>query len=194
MYQSFSERIAGNPGSYMAGPDSREQLYRKYRPRLVVFCRNMTGCAIEEAEDLAQDVLEKAFARHREYNSRWAYSTWLFSIARNRCIDVHRRRDRRSDANFPIPGGHADDVLTIVPHGGPGPEEQVLQVELQDFVRQYIESLGGSDRAIAFLHWYEDMKYADIGKVLAMPVGTVKYRVFRIKDGLKHAMEEYHGR
>jgi DNA-directed RNA polymerase specialized sigma24 family protein len=38
------------------------------------------------------------------------------------------------------------------------------------------------------------MKYADIGKVLAMPVGTVKYRVFRIKDGLKHAMEEYHGR
>lgn len=177
----------------MESSDRFEQLYARYKPRLIVFCRNLTGVSSGEGEDLAQEVFEKAFLAFHRYDANRSFSTWLFTIARNHCADRGRRRTRQESSGF---SEHSDE--NIQSYGSDSgarsvhhpPEEHLERNELEEFVRGYLNSLGENDRTIAFLHWFEGKRYREISAILGTPLGTIKFRVSRIKRGLKNAMED----
>lgn len=171
-------------------------LYRSYYPKLILFCRPWTGGNAEEAEDLAQDILLKAYRGLKDYDPSYSLATWIYRIARNHCID-HRRRQRpgHSPGNSGAGTADSDRIIreTANPCAGTDPAIRVIRSDEQREVRRFIEGLSQRDRSIAFLHYYEDMGYREISGILRMPEGSIKYRVHAIKRELKRHMEKHYG-
>jgi RNA polymerase sigma-70 factor (ECF subfamily) len=156
-------------------------IWQRYYAPLVVFCRGFAaGGGTAGAEDLAQEILLKVYARFDSYDRSYSPATWIYRIARNHCID-HLRRTRRG-LGVPLTGNE--------PARAPGPDLETERTEARDSVSLYIEGLPGEDRQIAFLRFYEELPYREISRTMGIPEGTAKYRVHVIRKGLRKHMEE----
>ena len=170
---------------YMGLRDRFDKIFLEYYPKLIVFCMHSAGCGRHDAEDLAQDILSKAYEKSWRYDERYALSTWLYRIGRNKCIDWRRKTCRRRiESAYPAEGLPADAAH---------PEECLIRSETADTVSRFMESLAPDDRMIAYLRFYEDMPYAELARVLKKPEGTLKYRVNAIRRHLRTFMEEWYG-
>ena len=185
------KRVSGSPtrlGVYTrarTGPAARralfEDIWRHYYRGLYLFARRMAVDAAE-IEDVVQEVMLKVFQRLEEYRPDFAVSTWIYTIARNHCIDTSRskhlreKRETRSEVDH-IPGRYLS------------PEDELQQAESVHQVELLMNSLSPGDQRIAFLRFYEEMPYRRISSVLDIPVGTLKYRVHHIRNTLRNARE-----
>ncbi len=169
--------------------DSEQQLaklYEQYFPKLMIFCRNMTGCNTDDAEDLSQDILIQAYEKQGRFNPKYAFSTWLYRIARNRCIDWLRKNSRlRQFAS-------ADFQLERLADTYSDPAGELERNQLQKRITTCLNTLAPDDRAIAFLFFYRDEKLREIARVIDKPLGTVKYRIHAIKKKMQAALEDRH--
>jgi RNA polymerase sigma-70 factor, ECF subfamily len=161
-----------------------QQLWSDYRPRLVVFARTFGGAAAASPEDTAHDIVERAIERLSLFDGRHAFSTWLYRLARNYCIDVNRRTRRRRD----IFSRHAPVFAGDHP-AMPGPSEQLDRTESLAAVGAAIAGLAPDDRQIAFLRYFEELSIAEIGDVMHKPTGTVKYRLHVMLNQLREALD-----
>lgn len=153
--------------------DAREWLARRWAPPLYRFTYRMTGNE-QDARDAAQDTLVKALRHLDAYDSRRRFSTWLFSIARNTCIDQHRKRKRRS---YEPPGDVADPT--------PGPLHLLDRKERAEQLHEALAKLPPMYREILVLYHFEHLKYAEIAETLDLPMGTVMNRIFRARKKLR---------
>lgn len=168
----------------MSDQDVREQI-AAYRPRLVVYARSWGRALAREAEDAAHEIIERAIARVDRYDGAHAISTWVYQIAHNYCTDRSRAAGRRRR----ILSEHAPVLVEAEQRRSPSPAEQAERNQVQQAVREYVDSLPPEDRRIAFLRFYEELPLAEIATTVGMPVGTVKYRVHQIKAGLRARLE-----
>lgn len=175
-------------------------IWQRFYAPLVIFCRAYTADGSMEAEDLAQEVLLKVYSHLDSYNPRFALATWVYRIARNHCIDCLRIARRRNTVPFrPEASQWRKNDTEGNPCSTPaelntatcekGPEEHVEREEIGRWIKKCLEGLTREDRHIAFLRFYEELRYKEIAKAMDMPIGTVKYRVFRIKARLKQHLE-----
>lgn len=134
----------------------------------------------EAADDLMQDIMTKVFLNLDRYDKRYALSTWLYTIARNVCLN-HGAHERRA------PGG-----LSAEPAASGSVEGTVIAGEIEREVWRHVGMLEPDDRALAFLVFYEQAPYKRIGEVFGWPPSTVKNRVFRLRAFLRARMGEYH--
>jgi RNA polymerase sigma-70 factor (ECF subfamily) len=132
----------------------------------------------EDARDVAQDTLVRALRNLHRFEDGRPFSTWVFGIARNACIDEHRRRARRS---WDEPGEVTDPGLR--------PEQQVSRQERADLLLSSLEKLAPMYREILVLYHFEHMKYVEIAEVLGLPLGTVMNRIFRARRKLRDLYE-----
>ena len=112
--------------------------------------------------------------------------SWLFTVARNRSLDVLRRKRLLSFSE--VETGNEEDEAAFqdtVPDTSPTPEELVEQRDLQRALRRAIQALPRTYRSVVLLYYSEHMNYAEIGQVLKMPVSTVKARFHRAKPFLR---------
>ena len=160
-----------------------ERIWAEYYNKLRLFVSSLVR--VDDPEDLVQDIMIKVLSRLHSYNPFYSFNTWIYSIARNHCRDFLRRKK--------ISDRYVSFQSETVPSDGrrrtPTPEEIVLINETDKTVRIFLNSLAGGDRQISLLRFYEGMSYREIGKVLDMPAGTVKYRVHTIRSRLKKALE-----
>lgn len=161
-------------------------VYQRWRPKLAVFVQGYTGGDMMTAEDLTQEILLKVYSKYSSYNPRYSLSTWIYRIARNHCIDYFRTERRKP---LPTP----EESALSMQQSGTDLQKELEEQELRDRIRVYIDSLHPDDRSIAFLRYFEDLGPRDIAAIIRRPEGTIKYRIHRIKAGLKTFLEEQYG-
>ncbi len=164
-----------------------EAIWKSYYPRLVVFVQVMVNQPNTGAEDIVQEILIKIFQNLHRYNPHYTLNTWIYGIARNHCLDFLRKESTYRRTVQALQQNAA--VEAHIPSQG-GPEERILQAEVMDSIEQFIHTLSREDQQIAMLRFYESMKYREIGRVLNMPTGTVKYKVHTIRSQLKYFLEK----
>ena len=135
----------------------------------------------DDAKDISQETFEKAFGMLHSYDSQFAFSTWLFTIAKNCCIDFLRKqrlnvRSIETMTNSDDPGGRSSSV--------PSPEENFIFEQEIDKLKRHIEKLPELYREVAELRFLHEYAYEEIAKELNLPLGTIKTRIRRAKEHL----------
>ena len=161
-----------------------EKLWSDFYPRIYTFLKTGFNFTREDLEDLVQEIMFKAFSRRETYDSAFAMSTWVYTIARNKGIDLVRKQ-KRSGA-IQILSLKDDTVI----HGPVTPETRLISDETRTTVQKALAILKPRDRQIAFLWYFEGFTQAQIARVVDVPVGTVKYRVHEIKKLLRRELED----
>lgn len=156
--------------------EARAALARTWSPVLYRFALRMLGDE-QDAYDAAQDTLVKVLNALPSYDPGRPFSTWVFGIARNTCIDQHRRRWRR-DAEPP-----AD-----VPDPRPSPAQLAELDDRSRAVLAALQDLPPMYREALVLYHHEGLKYVEIADVLQLPLGTVMNRIFRARQKLREAL------
>jgi len=163
-------------------------LVNKYRDLIFNLIYRMIGNR-EEAEDLVQEVFIKAFTALSTFNEQYAFSTWLYKIAVNHCIDALRKKKLRT---LPLdkPISFKDKELKReYPDLSPGPEGKLLSEERAEIVQKAIHSLPEKYRTVILLRHTEEKSYEEISAILNIPLGTVKARLFRARELLKKKLK-----
>jgi RNA polymerase sigma factor (sigma-70 family) len=155
------------------------QLYEQYLPKVFQYVSFRVGDR-HTAEDLTSTVFEKALTKFRSYDSaKAAFSTWLFSIARNTVID-HYRASGKEQKWMP-------DSAAAVPTQDPSPEDEAVRAEEIRKLRSCLNLLGETEREIISLKFGSEMTNRQIAGVLGVSesnVGTIIYRAVRkLRDG-----------
>ena len=162
------------------------ELVRRYEEPLVNFLYRMVG-DLNEAEDLFQETFLRVLKSASKYEPRAAFSTWLYKIARNLCIDRFKKRSGLKVVSLEkAPDDGEEEGVASLPDGGPSPFDQTVTEEQARIVRGALQQLSDKKREVLMMRVYLGMPYADIAEAVGAPLGTVKYR---IHDALKDLAE-----
>lgn len=163
--------------------EAREELARRYREPAYLLGLQLTGNR-EDALDVAQDALLRFFATLDRFQERRPVRPYLLRIVRNRVMDLWRRRRLRRAESID------DDELPLqVVDDRPGPEETARRAELRRRIWRAISRLTPAKREILVLRDYHDLAYAEIAKVLGIPIGTVMSRLHAARKALREVLE-----
>lgn len=160
-------------------------LVHRYSTPLYNFAYRFAGHR-EEAQEAAQEALLKALQNMDRFDPRYKFSTWIYRITRNHCIDRTRRKRPTSELNEGITAdpGFADPDGA----GFRSPEESAIRTEQGELLQRALATLGGKYREIIVLYHFSGLSYADIAETLQLPMGTVMNRLFRARNKLREAM------
>lgn len=153
-------------------------LFSHFAPRIKGYLIK-SGADATTAEECAQDVMTTLWRKADQFDpSRASVATWIFTIARNRRIDM-LRRDRRPEP----------EDLTWGPQAEPE-QSQVLEIQ-QESTRlvQAIATLPKNQRSLIEQAYFGEMTQAEIAKITGLPLGTIKSRIRLALDRLRHAMK-----
>lgn len=142
-----------------------------------------------EAEDIVQETFIKAFTALASFSEEYAFSTWLYKIAVNNCID-HFRKKKLQTVSLDKPlEGKDGELKRDFPDKEPTPEGEVLRQERHVLVREAIEKLPEHYRQVIVMRHQEERSYEEIAQILNIPLGTVKARIFRARELLKKMLK-----
>lgn len=157
-------KLEGDPQAFAA-------LMERWQLPIQRLCVRMTG-DLHRAEDLAQEVFVRLFARRSQYETTGRFSTFLWRIALNLCYDELRRIKRRREESL----GLREDCET--PDGDVRvPDDAAGENERAEIVRQALLQLSEPYRVVVVLRHYEGLKFREIAELLDIPEGTVKSRM-----------------
>lgn len=166
-----------------------EQLLTQHEKSVYNLCLRMTGNP-EDAMDVSQEVFLRVWKNLSSYQYDAAFSTWLFRIASNACIDFLRAKKRRNDVSLTMQDENdGEDKELAVPDETPLPEEQLLAKEQQSAVMKAMNELPPDFREILQLRVVEELPYEEIAEILDIKVGTVKSRLARARELLRKNLE-----
>ncbi len=161
--------------------DSRAytELLNRYRDSVYYVILRMVNNP-SDAEDLTIEAFGKAFHNLAKYVPSHAFSTWLFRIATNNCIDFMRRKSQ-SPRPFDQDEGEEDEVEATVASDMIAPDEVMINRETAASLNRIVKTLKPRYRRLIELRYFEDYSYEEIASELSLPIGTVKARLFRAK-------------
>jgi RNA polymerase sigma factor (sigma-70 family) len=134
-----------------------------------------------DAEDLTIEAFGKAFRNLDSYTPNYAFSTWLFKIATNNCIDFIRKKQSSPS----IMDGHPDDIEDItsnIQSDTPDPEEILINQQKIIQLREIVNQLKPGYKSLIELRYFKEYSYEEISVALNLPIGTVKAQLYRAKQ------------
>ena len=165
-----------------------EWIVRRYRPGLYKLVLRMVKNP-QEAEDIVQETFIKAFNALPSFSEEYAFSTWLYKIAINHCID-HFRKKKLPTLSLDKPiDAKEGEIKREFPDRGLTPEGAVLRRERHRLVQEAIQKLPEHYRTVIILRHQEERSYEEIAQILGIPLGTVKARIFRAREMLKKMLK-----
>ena len=155
-----------------------------YQHKLYQICYRMLSNK-QEAEDIAQEAFVRAYINLHSYDQKRKFSTWLYRIATNLCIDRIRKKKPDYYLDAQVPGTDGLDMYSQIASDEKLPEETVEQMELQERIQYEISRLPDKYRSVIVLKYIEELSLQEISEILDMPLGTVKTRIHRGREALR---------
>jgi RNA polymerase sigma-70 factor (ECF subfamily) len=149
-------------------------LVERYQEPLIHFLRNFLA-SDDQVFDCAQDTFLAVYKNLWRYSDKYSFRAWLYAIARNKAIDILRKRRQEVVATF-------DNNL---PDGSPGPEETWLAKEHALVIEEILQGLPDHYRQALYLRYRQDLSYEEIAAVLKVPLSRVKTYLHRGKERLR---------
>ncbi len=138
----------------------------------------------EEVEDLTQEAFIKAFGSLSSFNDEYAFSTWLYKIATNNCIDYIRRKKLQTfSIDKPIESKESDFSFEL-PDTTYEPDRELIDRQRKKLLEEAINSLPAKYRQVIIMRHQEEREYQEIADLLKLPLGTVKAHIFRAREML----------
>jgi RNA polymerase sigma-70 factor (ECF subfamily) len=161
------------------GPRSRNQrafdlLIQRYQGRVLANCRYLCGSA-SEAEDLAQEVFVKAYFALPKFEQRSTFSTWLYRIKANHCINHNEKRDRRRHIDLQLP----EETSTVVARVAPTGIGNIVSDERRSRIEAVLDTMNDTLRIPLLLRDADGLSYDEIAEVLELSLSAVKMRINR---------------
>ncbi len=175
--KDIKQAAAGDTGAF-------EYLVLQYQPQVYRLAFRMTNHP-EDAADLTQEVFLKAWNNLDKFEFKSAFSTWLYRLASNLCIDFLRNNRRRQNLPLTFEDEEGEEQRIEVLDPAPLPEERVIAAEGQARLSAAMEELEPEHRQILTLRVVNDLSYADIAEILGVKEGTVKSRLARAREKLR---------
>jgi len=143
----------------------------------------------EEAHDIAQEAFVRAFGAIKGFRRGSSFSTWLYRVTTNACLDEIKRRRRRPAPATSLIGD--DDPPQDPPDPAPGVEKQAEAIERREIIRRAIAALPTHHRLPLVLYELQGCSYDEVAEITDTNVGTVKSRLNRARLALKQALEPH---
>jgi RNA polymerase sigma-70 factor (ECF subfamily) len=155
------------------------KLMNRYRDSIYYMLLKMVSNQ-SDAEDLTIEAFGKAFRNLDSYTPKFAFSTWLFTIATNNCVDFIRKK-QMSPAPFDSYQDTIDNVTVNIQSDLPDPEESLINHQKIAALKDIVNQLKPRYRSLIQLRYYKEYSYEEIAAELKIPIGTVKAELFRAK-------------
>jgi RNA polymerase sigma-70 factor (ECF subfamily) len=139
----------------------------------------------QEAEDVVQETFLRVYLNLDQYQDKYKFSSWIFRIATNFCIDRLRQRKHVVSLDLPLNTNETNDHQPFVPRDEDTPEKQVILNETQAYIQKKISLLPSQYKSIVILKYLNDFSVQEISEILHLPVGTVKVRLHRAREYLR---------
>ena len=160
------------------------ELMKLYRDPLYFMLLEKVGDQ-ELAKDLTIEALGKAFKKLHMYTPNYTFSTWLFTVARNNCIDYLRKNKIKTTSidQFTIDNDGKKNKIDI-PSAELNPEGILIRKQKIAILRQVVDKLKPNYRELVKLRYFKEMSYEEISTLLQIPIGTVKAQLYRSREQL----------
>ncbi len=153
--------------------DAFGEIVELFKDKIFHLCYRMLGNR-HEAEDMAQEAFVRAFVNIQSFNQSRKFSTWLYRIATNVCIDRIRKKKPDFFLDAEVSGTDGLTLYSQIHRKGKAPEAEVETLELQEIVQREISRLPDIYRVVIVLRYMDDLSLKEISEILEMPLGTVK--------------------
>lgn len=154
-----------------------DALFTRHRDAIYAMLLKFTGNC-DDVEDLMQEAFMKAYLKIGLYDPKYDFGAWIYTIARNTFVDFNR--SRKSNAlnpqNLPLESGNSTQV------SAPTPEDYIINAQQQTLIERYISMLPEDYRRLFELRFIDEYSYEEIAEKLEMKLGTVKTRIFRVRN------------
>ena len=182
-YSDVQSAIGGDQAAYAS-------LMGRYRESIYFMMLKMVSNT-DDADDLTIEAFGKAFNRLEQYSPSYAFSTWLYKIASNNCIDfIRKKRLKVTSMDSGIKTDDGEVMYFDARSNTRDPEETVMHKQKILHMRELVSKLKPRYRLLVEKRYFEELSYEEISKELNLPLGTVKAQLFRARDFLANLIEK----
>lgn len=165
------------------------ELMNTYREPIYYMLLKMTNSSVD-ADDLTLEAFGKAFKSLSQYTPDYAFSTWLFRIATNNCIDfIRKKRAKTVSIDNLYTNVDGEEVGINIPSETLDPEEKIIEKQKIIMMREVVTRLKPHYRTLVELRYFDELSYEEIAAKLDLPLGTVKAKLFRAREFLYDLMK-----
>ncbi len=165
------------------------ELMNTYREPIYYMLLKMTNSSVD-ADDLTLEAFGKAFKSLSQYTPDYAFSTWLFRIATNNCIDfIRKKRAKTVSIDNLYTNVDGEEVGINIPSETLDPEEKIIEKQKIILMREVVTRLKPHYRTLVELRYFDELSYEEIAAKLDLPLGTVKAKLFRAREFLYDLMK-----
>lgn len=160
------------------------ELMDRYRDSIFFMLLKMVNNS-DDADDLTIEAFGKAFNRLHQYAPNYAFSTWLFKIASNNCIDFIRKKKKNVlslDNRYNNDDG--DSLMIELKSDALNPEQQAIKEQKLILMREVVTRLKPRYKDLIEMRYFKELSYEEIASEMSLPLGTVKAQLFRAREFL----------
>jgi RNA polymerase sigma-70 factor (ECF subfamily) len=169
------------------------QLMHYYKDAIYFMMLKMTNNP-DDAEDMTIEAFGKAFKKLDQYTPEYAFSTWLFKIASNNCIDnIRKKKIDLLSINRVYDDEEGIEMSHNIPGHGQDPEEKFIEKQKIKLMRDVVEKLKPHYKELITMRYFEEYSYEEIAEKLDLPLGTVKAQLFRAREFLYNIVKGAEG-
>jgi len=163
------------------------ELMQRYKDSIYFMALKMVNNK-DDAMDLTVETFGKAFENLGKYKPDFAFSTWLFRIATNNCIDFIRKKRLNVVSLNSLTDQDGEERQFEIRSENLNPEETSIKKQENEKLKNIVEQLPSRYRTLIILRYFEEQSYEEIAQQLDLPLGTVKAQLFRARDLLANVM------
>ena len=176
-------------GCRRGDPEAMRSLWLAYKDRVYSIALHFFRDDQAAAQDITQDVFIKLFARLQTFRQESEFTTWLYRLVANACMDEQRRRNRWSVFGDAI----ADLALSTAPSADLPADDLFVHREIADEVKAAVASLTPKLRIVILLRYFDDLAYEEMAAALDCSPGTVASRLNRAHQSLARKLGHLRG-
>jgi len=160
-----------------------ETLVTKYEKKVYALALRITGNP-EDAADMTQEAFLKAYRNLSGFRGESSFSSWLYRICSNVCLDFLRSKARKPEASLTVENEEGEEEELNIPDLRDTPEESLMSSLTRESIARGLETLSPEQREILLLREISGLSYEEISEQLSLELGTVKTRIFRARKKL----------